>query len=137
MSHTQGKLYADQNGKIWRRPPSDLYENGGGVAGDKPVFEANRGWYKENEEGYPVEANARHLVACWNACDRISTDDLEQSADIGLIRAIRAKNAVERQRDELLAALEAIADPDKLISYGEPMVLREFAIQAIAKAKND
>lgn len=33
--HTPGPWFADDLGRIWRRPPSDLYENGGGVAGTK------------------------------------------------------------------------------------------------------
>lgn len=55
---TPGPWYADKHGRIWRRPPSDLYENGGGVAGDKPLATVNKGWFGEGEEGYPVDANA-------------------------------------------------------------------------------
>ena len=61
--HTPGPWYADRNGHIWRRPPDDLYENGGGVAGDKPVAIAIRGWYNDGETGYPVVANAQLIAA--------------------------------------------------------------------------
>ena len=61
--HTPGRWFADAKGNIWRRPPSDLYQNGGGVAGDKPVAFAFVGWHGENDTGYPVEANARLIAA--------------------------------------------------------------------------
>ena len=61
--HTSGRWFADAKGNIWRRPPSKLYENGGGVAGDKPLAVAYAGWYGENDTGYPVEANARLIAA--------------------------------------------------------------------------
>ena len=35
----------------------------------------------------------------------------------------------------LLAALEAIASPNKLLSYGDPTVLRDYARAAITAAK--
>lgn len=61
--HTPGPWYAEKNGLIWRRPPSDLYENGGSVAGDQPVAKAHAGWYGEGLEPYPVQANARLIAA--------------------------------------------------------------------------
>lgn len=57
-----------------------------------------------------VEANARRLVACWNACEGMEDPEAEVSAlrkDSEYLMAserLRAK-AIE-QRDELLAALE-------------------------------
>lgn len=36
-----------------------------------------------------AEANARRMVACWNACDGISTDDLERIAAIGGLEKLR------------------------------------------------
>ena len=53
--HTPGPWYADRRGHIWRY--------GGGVAGDKPLAAVSRGWYGEDESGYPVEANARLIAA--------------------------------------------------------------------------
>lgn len=60
------------------------------------------------------EANARRLVACWNACDGISTEALER---LGTIDRARVELDVIRvqaitQRDELLEALGKIADGD-------------------------
>ena len=61
--HTPGRWFADAKGNIWRRPPSDLYQNGGSVAGDKPLAAAFVGWHGENDTGYPIEANARLIAA--------------------------------------------------------------------------
>jgi hypothetical protein len=63
MKHTPGPWYADTNGGIWRRKPGDLYENGGGVAGDKQLATVWKGWVNEGEIGYPLEANARLIAA--------------------------------------------------------------------------
>jgi hypothetical protein len=69
--HTPGPWFADRAGKIWRRDPKDLYENGGGVAGDKPVATANVGWYGDDVVGFPVEANARLIAAAPDLLTRL------------------------------------------------------------------
>lgn len=61
--HTAGPWFADADGRIWRRHPSELYENGGGVAGDKPLAVAHKGWHRDDEIGYPIDANARLIAA--------------------------------------------------------------------------
>lgn len=86
---TPGPWYADQRGNIWRRHPSELYENGGGVAGDKPVATAHKGWFGGAQEGYPVEDNAR-LIA--------------EAGTVFHETQLSPRQLVE-QRDELLAAL--------------------------------
>lgn len=56
-----------------------------------------------------AKANARRIVACVNACAGISTEVLEQGIDavFGLAHDMRQeRNALVRQRDELLTALE-------------------------------
>ncbi|NYT76619.1 hypothetical protein H0A71_06415 [Alcaligenaceae bacterium] len=60
---TPGPWFPDEHGGIWRRDPKDLYENGGGVAGDKPLAIVHIGWRGENVQGYPLEANARLIAA--------------------------------------------------------------------------
>lgn len=55
--------------QIYRRPKSDLYEFGGPVAGDKPMASASKGWYGEDADGFPAEANAAHIVKCVNCHD--------------------------------------------------------------------
>ena len=45
---------------IYRRPIYEMYEHGGWVAGEKPIANVFKGW---EENGYPVEANARLIAA--------------------------------------------------------------------------
>ncbi len=52
--------------------------------------------------------NARRIVACVNACAGIPTDDLEQCPSGGLFHIADHANELVKQRDELLAALNAI-----------------------------
>lgn len=59
---TDGPWYVVDDA-IYRRPKSDLYEHGGTVGGDKPLALVRKGWYGENESGYPVEANANLIAA--------------------------------------------------------------------------
>ncbi|MCA7083430.1 hypothetical protein K7G19_07430 [Cupriavidus sp. DB3] len=84
-AHTPGPWFADSDGNVWRRPPSDLYQNGGGVAGDKPIATANKGWHGGSEVGYPVEANAKLIAAApelYEAClTMIAWDDAEKNAN--------------------------------------------------------
>jgi len=77
--HTPGPWYADKEGYIYRRPLSELYEYGGGIAGDKPLAAAWKGWYEEGQIGYPVKANARLIAAAPEMYELIS--DLSQAYD--------------------------------------------------------
>lgn len=61
--HTPGPWFSDAGGRIWRRDPKELYENGGNLAGDKPLATVHRGWHHEGSTGFPVEANARLIEA--------------------------------------------------------------------------
>lgn len=84
-------------------------------------------------------ANARRVVACINACAGISTDVLELgrvSPDAFELEESRADKA-EQQRDQLRAALEAIADPHRVPSHGDPSALREYASAALVAIKRD
>jgi hypothetical protein len=69
--HTPGPWYADKKGLIWRRPPSDLYQNGGRLAGDMPIATAFVGWSGEGLEGYPVNANARLIASAPELLDAL------------------------------------------------------------------
>ena len=112
-AHTPGPWYADKQGQIWRRPPSELYQNGGGVAGDKYLASVNRGWYGEGEIGFPVEANARLIAAAPELLSELQA----------LVTAVR------------------YADPPKMFNGVEchearvPVEFIEGAEAAIAKAK--
>ena len=57
-------------------------------------------------------ANARRLVACWNACEGLTTENLESVLTVGdtLASRFKARDDIEsdltKQRDELLASLK-------------------------------
>ena len=61
--YTPGPWFVDENNDIWRRDPKELYENGGGVAGDKPLACCYKGWHGEGLIGYPAAANAQLISA--------------------------------------------------------------------------
>lgn len=69
--HTPIPWWYDDEGRIWRRPPSDLYENGGQVAGDKPLATTFCGWYGADQTPFPMHANARFIVRAVNAHDEL------------------------------------------------------------------
>ena len=100
-----------------------------------------RGWEIALEPGLEqvcqdvTEANARRLVACWNACEGISTDELETTggAAVGWTRTASKLMHATKQRDQLLAALKAII-ADGLHCDVVPH-LHKKARAAIAKAE--
>lgn len=55
-----------------------------------------------------LEANSRRIVACVNACEGISTENLEDNKPI--IELANDYNAVLKQRDMLLDVLSKTAD---------------------------
>ena len=73
--------------------------------------------YEQKHKGFistskeEAEANARRLVACWNACEGIATDELEEIARTGGMLGPREDVAkIAEQRDELREALQALVD---------------------------
>ena len=52
------------------------------------------------------EADARRLVACWNACESLTTEQVEQID--GLLPAKLSYQVMQRQRAALLADLEHV-----------------------------
>jgi hypothetical protein len=75
-----------------------LYENGGGVAGDKPVAIAIRGWYNDGETGYPVVANAVLMAAAPRMLEAlvILLKDAEHMAENGDMSIERESFAIAR-----------------------------------------
>jgi len=73
------------------------------------------GEYVEGTIGYgESRANARRLVACWNTCEGISTEDLEgvqpgETAQLTM-NIVSATLDARQERDELIEALREIAD---------------------------
>lgn len=80
--HTPGPWYADDDGRIWRRSPNDLYQNGGGVAGDRPLALASPGWLGKDVTGYPFADNARLIAAAPDLLEALKrTEELLSSVD--------------------------------------------------------
>jgi hypothetical protein len=53
------------------------------------------------------EANARRLVACWNACDGLPQDDLDELAEMpnAVMNLARFSDDLVKERDELVSIL--------------------------------
>ena len=101
--HTQGPLVLAQHGAI-RGGPMVRYINGS--AQEQVAMTTGAGWMSKGEH---IE-NARRLVACWNACQGLTTDDLEKA---GLVSAVGNElMCLEAQRNKLLTALKQLADMD-------------------------
>ena len=62
-----------------------------------------------------AEENSRRLMACWNACEGISTENLEDNKPI--IELANDYNAVLKQRDMLLDVLRKTADDLAYVAY--------------------
>ena len=71
--YTPGPWFVDENNDIWRRDPKELYENGGGVAGDKPLACCFNGWYGGGLIGYPAAANAQLIASAPDLLDAAQT----------------------------------------------------------------
>lgn len=82
--------------KIGRKVPTAIY-----TSADVPVCIVDT---MGEVRGSKVDQEfARRLVACWNACEGITTDNLE--ANLPVKELATRYNANLRQRDELLARL--------------------------------
>lgn len=109
--HTPGRLYIRTN----RHPNTDgtpwgwvdLYEPGSMLQASPEGMQVT--WSR----GQKSEANARRLVACWNACDGITTERLEEIDKpllMHLTGADRRAARMVQERRELLEALRPIAE---------------------------
>lgn len=90
--------------------------------------------------GHLSKDDARRIVACVNACAGISTENLEDNKP--LIELAMAYNVALRQRDELLAAAEAIEiDAEECLDFDEctgmfvPIDTYHKLMEAIASVK--
>lgn len=81
-----------------------------------------------------AEANARRLVACWNACEGVDDELLEDDC----IRKTREdRDELLKQRDELLEALRAFLRAPSVGSAGPGSVtiaVQEFNLRAARAA---
>ena len=90
-----------------------------------------------------AKENARRIVACVNACEGISTENLEESRPVKWLA--EQYGATIKQRDELLEALRMYALPIdtanialSCIEYGSEAVERELKRRiAVAKATGE
>lgn len=110
-NHTKGRLVLGPHGAI-RGGPVIRFMNGS--AQEQVAMTTGAVWMGPGEH----VANARRLVACWNACDGIPTDALEKgrlSRDAFEAEESRADKA-EAERDALLDVLkrcrEMVNHPD-------------------------
>lgn len=97
--HTQGKLELAEN-------PLEIIGGGMDIAFCGPA----KGF---NMDEYPVRrANARRLVACWNACEGISTETLENgnSIQVALMGGLNAALECDRLLAENARLREALED---------------------------
>ena len=107
--HTQARLAYIERGDDYQRILRD--EAGGAIAILYSGFRVQQG-------------DARRLVACWNACQGISTEDLELHYNAGGLDAaldeasLRSQVAVTQQRDALLSALELVLGEFCLDGHG-------------------
>lgn len=90
-AHTEGRLTAEEGGFLLRADGTCIAATGG-----------------EQDA-----ANARRLAACWNACEKVNTDDIETlAASGGLVIAEEAMKRAVIERGELLAAAQAFIKYD-------------------------
>ena len=105
MEHTTGKLVLRIDGRPELNNQNEILET---EDGQRTVVYFR---FKNRED-------ASRLVACWNACDGVPLDEVENLANIGGLNALTVEagqayadaDALKAQRDELLIALEALAD---------------------------
>ena len=91
MSHTQGKLSHKRLGVILGGPV-EKFANGSGQKQIAMVCGID-----DNSE---IEANARRLVAAWNACEGITTERLEDLGRPLMAHLIGCDERAERQVKE-------------------------------------
>jgi hypothetical protein len=121
--HTQGQLRAGPNGGYGLGPVNAIFIAESEVCGELIAR------LDTNPPNPNVEADARRLVACWNACEGIDTEHLERH---GLPAFAKTISDLREQRDDLLAVLEKF--PGFLAGVGDGDRWLEMTRAAIAKA---
>ncbi len=125
--HTEGKLQV---------------EIVGDTGGENPVHVCEIGNDHVRVGEYITEANARRLVACWNACEGLDTETLE-SGRVTMVDAtdnyVAERDALLRDKAELLEILQSIElamNMPKIVSEGvldENSPIRDAIRDALAK----
>lgn len=127
--HTTGRAFLDADEPIVRG------EDGERIATCYRLFDGDRTKTPE-ETGM---ANARRLVASWNACEGLDTDKLEhmpapfaQKLNVGFMELWEQYTTLKEQRSDLLEALKQIES--RKYSNWSDGEMRSIARAAIAKA---
>lgn len=112
---TPGPWFSDARGNIWRRSPSDLYENGGSVAGDKPIAFVVAGWAGEGVTGYPAEDNANLIAAANPAAitellDRLEAAEKSDAESLAMYRKARDERDTLRAKVAEMERQEPVAE---------------------------
>lgn len=95
--HTQGRLHVGDGNNARRI----IYDERGWAVADAKLFHARR------QESEDIE-NARRLVACWNACEGVSTDDLEAMPAAYMLAKLQMVIPLfQEARDAMTAITEA------------------------------
>jgi hypothetical protein len=83
-----------------------------------------------------TQANARRIVACWNACEGLYTESLERNEPLAaqIVKSANAAHIAAQQRDELL---EALVDLVALYPLDSTDAIITSARAAIAKATGE
>ena len=136
--HTQGPLVLGQHGAI-RGGPMVRYINGSAQA--QVAMTTGADWMVQGE----YLANARRLVACWNACEGITTERLEDlgrplmqhliGCDERAARQVKEAAALTAQRDELLARLKEADEDFANEGFDPDGAYRKHIREAIAKVE--
>lgn len=98
-AHTEGRLKA----RAWSNHAETTIVRDD-LAGPVEAVAECSGFGRASEH---CEANARRLVACWNACEGVSTETLECLKDFQRQSAMQSLQATLAERDELIEALRA------------------------------
>lgn len=131
--HTKGKIHAFHNGTFWDLvvPWSDSAEINRYCRSMAHVWTVlNEGDTFSSDVAENAAANARRLMACWNACDGIDTDMLESggfpmNAARKISETIAERDALLRDKAELASLLRVIVDhPEYEIEMGHRKIIR-------------
>lgn len=126
--HTQGKLIAERIPATFN-PKMDGLQLVGATPDGIDLMTVALCTVNEADE-----ANARRLVACWNAFDMMRINDIEELAEIGqgVIRLTVLANEYRGQRDDLLAVLKSMK---KKLRIDDQLDMYDTICAAIAKAE--
>ena len=108
--HTQGPLQHRHLDYL------QICDTDGEKRGCAPVARVTGG--KNGETRAEARANARRLVACWNACLGLTTENLERygTLDRASVASHVRRDELQRDRDELLSALKELIAADQWLS---------------------